>query len=515
MRRALLFLAIAGCVAEAPPETDPIELALVGGASTNTPELQAVVSLSGGCTGFFVHPYWIATAAHCLPECMGSTWGCRDSGGNTDNVTWGVRFIGYDGPIAWTAFGGDQAFTDPAYPIDYVRFPVSADFDPDVAPPDVALLHTSEPYRGTLLPVAPADLLIHPDHMEDDWWDGQCFKQVGFSGNGGALQRRRAGWFYPTGALVHHDRAYWLGSDDSWTCRGDSGGPTLIRDRQYRWRAMGVNSGRVDYPVGTPCVQGDPFSAFIPRPMLERVIGQGDPLCNGRSYDECVAAMTAAVAPEKPRDARIRRTFDGIRLTWADDYPPGTTTVRLRRYPSDGLDPAWPANATPGTFLDPWSATTSKQLVYRYELCAENTLGEVRCAVLETEPTPAPRPAFNVDIQAPLTSVVGSFDAHLAPGMLGYVWLYRDNLDDAAGRAMIDVWGLWSDPMRLGNHVDFTDSPGAYQRWRYDVCTMNEVGDEACESRTVDTFGGTPQCPRGTILCGGACLPPYRCDYWE
>ena len=72
----LAFLSCAGLTLTTPAR------AIVNGTEAGNPQFQAVVSLGfGKCTGTFIHPRFILTAAHCIRECSTATdTGCKTSG---------------------------------------------------------------------------------------------------------------------------------------------------------------------------------------------------------------------------------------------------------------------------------------------------------------------------------------------------------------------------------------------------------------------------------------------------
>src|SRR5690349_2845998 len=153
MRKLLLLsVVLAGCV-DQEPRFDNESLAITGGVEIDTPASKAIVlvTLNGNpkCSGTFVHPYYILTAAHCLPACPPGGSGCWwTQDGTTDDLIDGDGWTGFDGPVAgYAANDGLTGTGGNPYPIDQVYFPRSSDYDNGV-PPEYALLRTTKPFRG-------------------------------------------------------------------------------------------------------------------------------------------------------------------------------------------------------------------------------------------------------------------------------------------------------------------------------------------------------------------------------
>ena len=126
---------------------------------------KAIVYLNIGgtsCTGTFVHPYYILTAAHCLPLCANATarTGCLDVRRKSDVMLDG-RWRGLDGPIGARAIATDGVapLHGTNYPIDEVYFPKIVHYNPRNGAPDVALLRTTRPFTGKIIEVMPTETL--------------------------------------------------------------------------------------------------------------------------------------------------------------------------------------------------------------------------------------------------------------------------------------------------------------------------------------------------------------------
>ncbi len=261
---------------------------IFGGSDIDTLEVKAVVSINGGsCTGTFIHPHYIMTAAHCLPQCMPGGTGCFN--GSAQDAVDGEA-TGIDGPLAMVA--DDKLVPDGnnAYNIDFVWFPQPHDFDEET-PPDVAFLHTREFFSGKVIPVMPWGQLPTSGSVCDNW-DDFGVDQIGYSNNEGASDtRRRLGRFDVTCDVELDDRAFLMEETGSKACPGDSGGPVLWRDGNGRYTVGAVHSfTRRDDDES--CMDEDSIAgnAFIPRHLLER-IAAAETTCGGLAWDACVTAL--------------------------------------------------------------------------------------------------------------------------------------------------------------------------------------------------------------------------------
>jgi hypothetical protein len=271
--------------------------AVVNGDTADAEQYRAIVSISSGCTGTFIHPRFIVTAAHCIRPCATLTdRGCVT--GTDTQVVLGTA-AGLDGAVPLsgsrklTATDGLARGAGNIYPVDYVYFARSSDLNRG-RPADVAILRTTIWFNGQVIPAFPAQDLPKPD--ESNYckrWEYTWPWMAGFSSNAGTQSaQRRIGRAFAECDLELDETTFKLdghgreGQKGVRSCPGDSGGPILWESGYGGYAVGGVSSATDDYvaisDTRCPSERGESYNAFIPEALLNRVAAT-DGLCQGET----------------------------------------------------------------------------------------------------------------------------------------------------------------------------------------------------------------------------------------
>jgi len=273
----LLFMLV-GC--SSGPSILSRERAVINGTLYTNPAIPYIwlqyATYREGCTGAFISPHLILTAAHCAQYA---------------DITSALAFDGDEN--ADTFHTGKEYTIKPSMlnpPQNRMHVPTQWAFGEPF--PDVAIMETVEAFEGTPLEIATGSALPQPSNIGS--FADQTVTVVGFSPNNGSNRRRLTGTMLALGTggtyiTNAHDGApgisyqgFTLVPGPNTTCNGDSGGPVLLNGKIIGVTSSGnCGLGATDYQ----------HTAYIVPELLAYVDADSDGV--GIGLDNCPTTPNA------------------------------------------------------------------------------------------------------------------------------------------------------------------------------------------------------------------------------